>query len=327
MPTMPSRLPDTRSPIMKVGVQPSHSPDRARRSPSTMRRGALSISAMVRSAVSSVRTPRRVGDQDPARGGGGEVDVIDADPEIGDQPEPFGERVDDRGREPVGDRRHQDVGLGGRRDQRFGGHRLVGRVEPRLEELLETVSIACGSFRVTRTAGFGSVICPVVGSGLPRLYQPRPGMSRAGARIGYTGAGDASKSGDPHASLVDRRRPLAGRLERPRRGRRQAGRGDDVQNARFVSLRASKANVRFGPGRRYPIAWVFVRRGLPVLIVGRFQTWRRIRDWEGSEGWIHQSLLSTKRSVIVIDGPAELYRKPGAEARLMAGSSAAPWAG
>ena len=94
--------------------------------------------------------------------------------------------------------------------------------------------------------------------------------------------------------------------------------GDDAQNARFVSLRASKANVRFGPGRRHPIAWVFVRRGLPVLIVGKFQTWRRIRDWEGSEGWIHQSLLSTKRSVIVIDGPAELYRKPGAEARLMA---------
>ena len=87
---------------------------------------------------------------------------------------------------------------------------------------------------------------------------------------------------------------------------------------RFVSLRAAKANVRFGPGRRYPIAWVFVRRGLPVRIVGRFETWRRIRDWEGSEGWIHQSLLSRRRSVIVVDGPAALHRKPGPKARLVA---------
>ena len=87
---------------------------------------------------------------------------------------------------------------------------------------------------------------------------------------------------------------------------------------RFVSLRTAETNVRFGPGRRYPIAWVFVRRGLPVRIVGRFEAWRRIRDWEGSEGWIHQSLLSGRRSVIVLDGPAELRRKPGPEARLVA---------
>ena len=93
---------------------------------------------------------------------------------------------------------------------------------------------------------------------------------------------------------------------------------ESAQNTRFVSLRASKANVRFGPGRRYPIAWVFAQRGLPVQIVGRFETWRRIRDWEGSEGWIHQSLLSTRRSVIVLDGPAGLRRKPGAKARLVA---------
>lgn len=96
------------------------------------------------------------------------------------------------------------------------------------------------------------------------------------------------------------------------------GTAESAQQTRFASLRASKANVRFGPGRRYPIAWVFVRRGLPVQIVGRFETWRRIRDWEGSEGWIHQSLLSARRSVIVLDGPAGLHRQPGAKARLVA---------
>ncbi len=91
-----------------------------------------------------------------------------------------------------------------------------------------------------------------------------------------------------------------------------------AEKPRFVSLRTGETNVRFGPGRRYPIAWVFVRRGLPVRIVGRFEVWRRIRDWEGSEGWIHQALLSRRRSVIVIDGPAELRRKPSPEAQLVA---------
>ncbi len=87
---------------------------------------------------------------------------------------------------------------------------------------------------------------------------------------------------------------------------------------RFVSLRASKANVRIGPGRRYPIAWVFVRRSLPVQIIGAFETWRRIRDWEGAEGWIHQSLLSGRRSVIVLDGPLALRRAPSGGAPVVA---------
>ncbi len=87
---------------------------------------------------------------------------------------------------------------------------------------------------------------------------------------------------------------------------------------RFVSLRAAKANVRIGPGRRYPIAWVFVRRSLPVQIIGAFETWRRIRDWEGTEGWIHQSLLSRRPSIIVIEGPRALRRMPSLAAPLVA---------
>ncbi len=87
---------------------------------------------------------------------------------------------------------------------------------------------------------------------------------------------------------------------------------------RFVSLRSTKANVRIGPGRRYPIAWVFVRRNLPVQVIGAFETWRRIRDWDGTEGWIHQSLLSRRRSIMVIDGPRALRRAPSAGARMVA---------
>jgi len=61
---------------------------------------------------------------------------------------------------------------------------------------------------------------------------------------------------------------------------------------RFVSLRSDKVFVRTGPAQRYPIKWVFKREGLPIEIVQEFDTWRKIRDLDGEEGWIHQSLLS-----------------------------------
>ncbi len=68
---------------------------------------------------------------------------------------------------------------------------------------------------------------------------------------------------------------------------------------RFVSLRSDKVFVRTGPALRYPIKWVFKKEGLPVEVIQEFDTWRKIRDIDGEEGWIHQSLLSGKRAVLV----------------------------
>ena len=68
---------------------------------------------------------------------------------------------------------------------------------------------------------------------------------------------------------------------------------------RFVSLRSDKVFVRTGPALRYPIKWVYQREGLPVEIIQEFDTWRKIKDRDGEEGWIHQSLLSGKRSALV----------------------------
>ena len=80
---------------------------------------------------------------------------------------------------------------------------------------------------------------------------------------------------------------------------------------RFVSLRADKVNVRAGPGVRYPIAWVFLRQGLPVEIVAEFELWRKIRDRDSAEGWIHKNLLSGNRSAIIKGGIQTLFRRPG----------------
>jgi SH3-like domain-containing protein len=68
---------------------------------------------------------------------------------------------------------------------------------------------------------------------------------------------------------------------------------------RFVSLKASRVNVRIGPGEDYKIAWVFTRPGLPIEVIQEFDTWRRIRDSDGTVGWVFQSLLSGKRTAVV----------------------------
>lgn len=68
---------------------------------------------------------------------------------------------------------------------------------------------------------------------------------------------------------------------------------------RFVSLGSSKINVRHGPGQKYQVAWIFTQSGLPVEVVQEFDTWRKVRDSEGDEGWIHQSLLSGRRTGLI----------------------------
>lgn len=68
---------------------------------------------------------------------------------------------------------------------------------------------------------------------------------------------------------------------------------------RFVSLKAEKVNVRRGPSSDHAVAWVFQRKGLPVEIVAEFENWRRVRDSDGSEGWILQNMLSGKRTAVI----------------------------
>lgn len=77
---------------------------------------------------------------------------------------------------------------------------------------------------------------------------------------------------------------------------------------RFASLRADEVNVRAGPGVRYPVKWVFVRKTLPVAITAEFESWRKIRDSEDAEGWVHRAMLSAKRSVLIMDQTRTMRR-------------------
>ena len=67
---------------------------------------------------------------------------------------------------------------------------------------------------------------------------------------------------------------------------------------RYVALKSDEVNIRVGPGKRYPITWVYHRTHMPVEIVEEFAHWRKIRDFEGSTGWVHKGLLDGARTAL-----------------------------
>jgi SH3-like domain-containing protein len=97
----------------------------------------------------------------------------------------------------------------------------------------------------------------------------------------------------------------------------EAGRSTGLPLPRFVSLGADRVNLRFGPGKEYPVSWVLARKGLPVEIIAEFDTWRKIRLHDGDEGWVHASLLSSRRTILVTDTVRELRRTPDDDARVV----------
>lgn len=78
---------------------------------------------------------------------------------------------------------------------------------------------------------------------------------------------------------------------------------------RFVSLRSDEANVRSGPGTRYPIQWVYHKEGWPVEITEEFDQWRKIRDVEGATGWLHKSVLAGERTALIKTKTPHMLRK------------------
>jgi len=69
---------------------------------------------------------------------------------------------------------------------------------------------------------------------------------------------------------------------------------------RFASLKSDRVNMRTGPGTQYPTTWVYRRAGLPVEVIGEVEAWRQIRDAEGATGWVLQSLVSGRRTALVL---------------------------
>ncbi len=104
----------------------------------------------------------------------------------------------------------------------------------------------------------------------------------------------------------------------------QKGRGPvtNLPLPRFVSLKGSEGNARRGPSLSHRIDWVFTHAGMPLKITAEFGHWRRVEDRDGAGGWVHYSLLSGVRSVIVVENMLELHSRPDPRASVVARAEA-----
>ncbi len=93
---------------------------------------------------------------------------------------------------------------------------------------------------------------------------------------------------------------LAGTEVAPPPSPAAAATGSGLPVPRFVSLKSDRVNLRNGPSTEYPTGWVFRRAGLPLEVIKEFEAWRQVRDAEGATGWVLQSLLSGRRTALIL---------------------------
>lgn len=88
---------------------------------------------------------------------------------------------------------------------------------------------------------------------------------------------------------------------------------------RMVSLRSDTINGRSGPDTKYPIEWIYKQKGAPVEIINEFGLWRKIKDWEGSESWVHKSMLTGRRFVrVIVPGENNIYNSDNYQSKVIA---------
>ena len=81
------------------------------------------------------------------------------------------------------------------------------------------------------------------------------------------------------------------------------------ENLNFLSLKNTEVNLRQGPSFEYPIKLIYKKKYLPVVILDKSGTWRKIIDFKNNSGWIHISQLSKKKSAINTKNNSVLYKK------------------
>lgn len=87
--------------------------------------------------------------------------------------------------------------------------------------------------------------------------------------------------------------------------------GSGLPVPRFVMTKGDRVNLRVGPGNQYPARTTYVRKNIPLMVVSEFDFWRKVKDIDGQEGWIHKNLLAGTTKIWVMAPLAMLISHPG----------------
>ena len=146
-----------------------------------------------------------------------------------------------------------------------------------------------------RTGVFGLALCLAAGMALAQdgtAVQEQP--SAKGAVLDGPNPNVADKPRDPNKGAVT-----------------------SLPIPRFVTLKGNEGNARRGPGLTHRIDWVFTREGMPLKITAEYEHWRRVEDIDGAGGWVHYSLLSGVRSVLVAQDMAQAFSRPDVQSDVL----------
>jgi len=88
----------------------------------------------------------------------------------------------------------------------------------------------------------------------------------------------------------------------------------DVELPYWASISVDEARMRKGPSPDVPVLWEYRRKDLPVRVIARFETWRKIEDPDGTQGWMAARLLSRTRTAIVTGGIRPMRDEPNVSA-------------
>ena len=87
----------------------------------------------------------------------------------------------------------------------------------------------------------------------------------------------------------------------------------------YASIKSNRVNSHRGPGKEYKISYEYIQKGTPVMVIAKYDHWRKVKDPVGDESWIHKSMLSPKRFVIVMStNPTELRQKSNETSKIIA---------
>lgn len=88
----------------------------------------------------------------------------------------------------------------------------------------------------------------------------------------------------------------------------------DVELPYWASIIVDEARMRKGPSPDVPVTWEYRRKDLPVKVIARHETWRKIEDPDGTQGWMAARLLSRTRTAIVTGEIRPMREEPDTSA-------------
>ena len=91
----------------------------------------------------------------------------------------------------------------------------------------------------------------------------------------------------------------------------------DVELPYWASISVDEARMRKGPSPDVPVIWEYRRKDLPVKVIARHETWRKIQDPDGAQGWMAARLLSRTRTAIVTGEIRPMREAPNGSAAVV----------